>query len=93
MVEPADISETHDGLEDSPFSERTKQWVAIFISMLAVVLAICSMGGGNATKEMMGASIIVNDTWAFYQAKNIRQNEGAQGRLAADELGKLELGG
>ena len=47
------------------------------------------MGGGNATKEMMGASIIVNDTWAFYQAKNIRQNEM---RLAADQMKALRAG-
>ena len=83
MVEPADVTETLEGLEESPFDDRTKQWVAIFISALAMALAICSMGGGNATKEMMGASIIANDTYAFYQAKNIRQTSY---RLAADQL-------
>ena len=87
MVEPADVTETLEGLEDSPFDDRTRQWVAIFISALAMALAICSMGGGNATKEMMGASIIANDTYAFYQAKNIRQNEL---RLAADQMRALK---
>ncbi|MEI7609254.1 MAG: DUF4337 domain-containing protein [Rhodospirillaceae bacterium] len=87
MVEPADVTETLEGLEESPFDDRTKQWVAIFISVLAMALAICSMGGGNATKEMMGSSIIANDTYAFYQAKNIRQNEL---RLAADQMKALK---
>ena len=87
MVEPADVTDTLEGLEESPFDDRTKQWVAIFISVLAMALAICSMGGGNATKEMMGSSIIANDTYAFYQAKNIRQNEL---RLAADQMKALK---
>ncbi len=87
MVEAADIPDTLEGLEESSADSRTRQWVAIFISALAVVLAITSMGGGNATKDMMHASIVVNDTYAFYQAKNIRQNEM---RLAADQLKALK---
>lgn len=87
MVEAADIPETLDEIEESAADDHSRQWVAIFISVLAVILAITSMGGGNATKEMMNANIAVNDTYAFYQAKNIRQNEL---RLAADELKALK---
>ncbi len=65
---------------------QSRQWVAIFISALAVMLAITSMGGGNATKDMMNANIIINDTYAFYQSKVVRQNED---RLAADELATI----
>ncbi|MEI6558839.1 MAG: DUF4337 domain-containing protein [Rhodospirillaceae bacterium] len=87
MVEPTDVTDTLDELEESATDGRTRQWVAIFISSLAVILAITSMGGGNATKDMMNANIVVNDTYAFYQAKNIRQNEV---RLAADQLKALK---
>ncbi len=87
MVEAADIPDKLDELEESSADSKTRQWVAIFISALAVVLAICSMGGGNSTKDMMNANIAVNDTYAFYQAKNIRQNEL---RLAADQLNALK---
>jgi hypothetical protein len=60
-----------------------EKYVAIYIAVLAVMLAICSAGGGNASKTVMTSSIEVTDTWAFYQARNIRQ----QGlRLAADDL-------
>jgi hypothetical protein len=62
---------------------HSRQWVAIFISVLAVMLAITSMGGGNATKDMVNANIIASDTYAFYQSKTIRQTDY---RLAADEL-------
>ena len=87
MVEAADIPDKLDEIAENAADEHTRQWVAIFISVLAVILAITSMGGGNATKEMMNANIAVNDTYAFYQAKNIRQNEF---RLAADELATLK---
>jgi hypothetical protein len=62
---------------------QSRQWVAIFISVLAVILAITSMAGSNATKDMVNANIIASDTYAFYQSKVIRQNDY---RLAADEL-------
>jgi hypothetical protein len=51
--------------------------------VLAMLLAIASLGGENATKEMINANIHASDNWAFYQAKNIRQTVN---QLAADEL-------
>ena len=86
MVEATDVTDTLDELAEEA-DGRSRQWVAIFISSMAVILAITSMGGGNATKDMMNANIVVNDTYAFYQAKNIRQNEM---RLAADQLRALK---
>jgi hypothetical protein len=50
---------------------------------LAVVLAICGMGGGNAAKESTLRNIEASNTWGFFQAKNIRR---AGIRLQADEL-------
>ena len=46
---------------------------AIYIAALAVMIAITSVGGDNATKDMIRASIDVTDTYSFYQAKSIRQ--------------------
>jgi hypothetical protein len=53
------------------------------IAVMAAVLAIGDLGGGNATDDMIGSNIKASDTWAFYQAKNVRQNLY---RLAAEEL-------
>jgi Domain of unknown function (DUF4337) len=53
------------------------------LGVLAMLLAIAGLGGGNATKEMLNANIQASDTYAFYQAKNIRQTST---QLAADEL-------
>jgi hypothetical protein len=52
----------------------------------AMLLAISGLGGGNATKEMLNANILASDTYAFYQAKNIRQTSK---QLAADDLEAL----
>ncbi len=46
---------------------------AIYIAALAVLIAITSVGGDNATKEMIRSSIEAADSYAFYQAKTIRQ--------------------
>jgi hypothetical protein len=50
-----------------------RQRAALTIAGLAMLLAIGSVGGGNATKNMLNANIQASDTFAFYQAKTIRQ--------------------
>ena len=58
--------------------------IAVYIGILAVVLAICSVGGGNATKDATSLNIIASNTWSFFQSKNIRRNDV---RLQMDALG------
>jgi hypothetical protein len=47
--------------------------VALVTAVYAVILAICSLGGNNAMKEMLLAQQEASNQWAFYQAKNIRE--------------------
>jgi hypothetical protein len=49
------------------------RWIGVYIGVLAVVLAICSMGGGNAAKDATLKNIEATNTWAFFQAKNLRR--------------------
>jgi hypothetical protein len=56
---------------DQTFARRTALTTAIY----AVILAIASLGGGNATKEMLLAQQQASDQWAFYQAKAIREHQ------------------
>jgi len=53
------------------FSRR----VALTTAIYAVVLAIASLGGSNAMKEMLLAQQQSSDQWAFYQAKVIREHQ------------------
>jgi uncharacterized protein DUF4337 len=46
---------------------------AIYVGVAAMLLAIAALGGSEATKEMLNANIQASDTYAFYQAKYIRQ--------------------
>jgi hypothetical protein len=64
-------------------SEERNKWVGVYIGILAVLLAICSVGGGNSTKDATRANIDAANTWSFFQAKNIRRSSI---QMAADEL-------
>jgi hypothetical protein len=64
-------------------SEARNKWVGVYIGILAVLLAICGVGGGNAAKDATRANIEASNTWAFFQAKNIRRHTV---RLAIDDL-------
>ncbi|MBI3391728.1 MAG: DUF4337 domain-containing protein [Nitrospirae bacterium] len=48
--------------------------VALVTAVFAVILAIASLGGNNAMKEMLLAQQQSSDQWAFYQAKVIREH-------------------
>jgi hypothetical protein len=63
--------------------EERNKWIGVYIGVLAVLLAICSVGGGNATKDSIRANIEASNTWAFFQAKNARRTAI---QLAANEL-------
>jgi hypothetical protein len=48
--------------------------IGIYIGIVAVLLAVCGMGGANATKDATRANIDAANTWAFFQAKNLRRS-------------------
>jgi hypothetical protein len=62
------------------FSRR----VALSTAVYAVVLAIASLGGNNAMKDMLLAQQLSSDQWAFYQAKVIREHLYRAQRLVVE---------
>ena len=60
-------------LEEMSSKTFTKR-IALTTAIFAVLLAIASLGGNNATKEMMLTQQQSSDHWAFYQAKAMREN-------------------
>jgi hypothetical protein len=57
--------------------------IGVYIGALAVILAICSMGGSNASQEATQKNIEAANVWSFFQAKNIRRHVL---RVEVDEL-------
>jgi Domain of unknown function (DUF4337) len=68
---------------DKENKEIRDRWIAVYIGVIAVILAICTMGGGNATKDSTRYNIETTNGWAFFQAKNLRRNALA---MSVDEL-------
>ena len=57
-------------IREKKFTRR----VALVTAVFAVVLAIASLGGNHAMKEMLLAQQQASDQWAYYQAKSIREH-------------------
>jgi hypothetical protein len=64
-------------------SEARNKWVGVYIGILAVLLAVCGVGGENAAKDATRTNIEASNTWAFFQAKNIRRHNL---RVTIDDL-------
>lgn len=77
------ISEIREDRAEAAAEERFRNRAALLIAIMAMLLAIGSLGGGNVAEDMVHANIQVNDTWAFFQAKNIRQTAY---KLAMDDV-------
>jgi hypothetical protein len=77
------IAELAEEKAEHAQADRFRARAALLIAMLAAVLAIGGLGGGNATDDMVGNNIGASDAWAFYQAKNVRQTSY---ELAVDQI-------
>ena len=60
-------------LEERKGKKFTKR-VALTTAIFAVILAITSLGGNKAMKEMLLAQQQASDQWSFYQAKVVREH-------------------
>ncbi|RUP00206.1 DUF4337 domain-containing protein [Hyphomicrobium sp.] len=47
--------------------------IGIYVGILAVILAICSLGGSNAQQDALQQNIAASNDWSFFQAKNARR--------------------
>jgi len=78
---------TDIGEAKTPEDSRSR-WIGVYVGILATLLAICGMGGGNAAKDATRSNIEASNVWAFFQAKNIRRTVYA---VAADDLDLLAM--
>lgn len=62
-----------EDIEEQKASTITKVG-ALTVAAFAVLLAITSLGGSNAGKEVLLNQQLASNQWAYYQAKTIREN-------------------
>lgn len=55
-------------------SSPRDRWIAAYIGGLSLILAIASIGDDRAAKIANSAGIEAANTWAWFQAKNIRRD-------------------
>ncbi len=106
-MEAHEIAEQiHEHAQAHEHAAASHDWfrrlTGIYVGVVAMLLAIATLGGAEATKEMLNANIHASDTYAFYQAKYIRQLNyqtaaeqldllaAAAPGLPADRLAKLQ---
>jgi hypothetical protein len=86
MVDQTDIPEPvheHVHEEHHERGEGFRRLAAIYVGVVAMLLAIASLGGAHVTKEMLNANIHASDTYAFAQAKYLRATAY---QLAANQM-------
>jgi hypothetical protein len=95
-LEPRDAAEQlrdilEEEREEREEEDRFRPRAAVAVGVLAMLLAIATLAGDNAAKQVVNANIQATDTFAFFQAKNVRQTAT---QLAADQLrADLQLSG
>ena len=67
-----DAREAQDTIEH--VTERGGRYVALLISILAAMLALVEVSGGNAEQDATTNNITAANLWSFYQAKTIRRS-------------------
>src|SRR5215212_11545585 len=80
-----DAQDARESIEQA--GERGGQHVALLISILAGILALVEVSGGNAEQDATTNNIDAANLWSFYQAKTVRRSNLQQ----LTELVELDL--
>jgi hypothetical protein len=79
--------EAHEHAEQAEEASHHNRSIALVISVLALLLAFSETLGKSAQTGALSDTVRASDTWAFYQARNVRQTTVA----TAKERLELEL--
>jgi Domain of unknown function (DUF4337) len=65
--------EAHEHAEQAEEASHHNRGIALVISVLALFLAFSETLGKSAQTAALSDTVRASDTWAFYQARNVRQ--------------------
>jgi len=86
------MPEAHEQIEHAEHAQHAAGWskkIALLIAVLALFLSFSETLGKSAQTEAIDANVKSSDTWAFFQAKDIRRTVL---NAAADETTMLAAG-
>src|SRR6476659_8007545 len=72
-INPLDAAQPDDAPEQTPGRSRLNQAVAVMVALLATFTGICKVKDDNNVQAMQQAQADKLDHWAFYQARNLRE--------------------
>jgi hypothetical protein len=68
-----DPVEAIESLKDSEKPNRLNMFVAVMVAFLATFMGVCKVKDDNICQAMQQAQADKIDHWAFYQARNLRE--------------------
>lgn len=74
MIEPTEL-EAHAGHASHEPMPRLRLGASVLAGFCAIGLSIAHLGGANASKHALTASIAATDNWAWYEAKAQREQQ------------------
>jgi hypothetical protein len=66
--------------------KRFSRHVALTTALYAVLLAITSLGGNNAMKDMLMSQQLSSNQWSYYQAKSLKESFARDRRESAEAI-------
>lgn len=81
------MSEAHEHAEQAEHAAHSNRGIALLIAVLALVLALSETLGKSAQTAALTNTVQASDTWAFYQARNIRSTTVS----TAKEIAEIEV--
>ncbi len=88
-IDPQDLIDTAEEAAQTKRSSRLNPSVAIAVALLATFMGICKVKDDNIVQGMQQAQADKIDHWAYYQARNLREELAkstvVQLRLQADD--------
>jgi hypothetical protein len=87
-MESVDSAKKSDNAESS----KLNTWVALIVALLVTFTGVCKVKDDNICQAMQQAQADKLDHWAFYQARNIREEIG-KATLATIELAPVPSDG
>ena len=88
-IDPQELVETAEDAAKAARSSRLNPSVAVAVALLATFMGICKVKDDNIVQGMQQAQADKIDHWAYYQARNLREEVAkstiVQLRLQADD--------